>query len=102
MYLSRNVDGIADGNIHRGLECLEKCPVKLFQPYNIFLLFPEHMQAYIKEKKLAFLPECSSFVAFEEMYGKDGQRRDAGSKDREHVLDYLFRVCFAQILLATS
>eukprot|EP00890_Picochlorum_soloecismus_P006477 jgi/Picsp_1/6830/NSC_04168-R2_dna repair endonuclease xpf-like len=79
---------LRDGNIHRGIECLEKCPFDLFQPYNIFLLFPKHMGTYIQEKNLTFLPECNSFVAFD----KDGQRAEAGSKDREQILDYLFRM----------
>ena len=85
----------ADGNIHRGIECLEKCPVDLFQPYNIFLLFPEHMISYIQENELKFLPEFTSIVAFEETHG---QRTEVESKGREHILDYLFRVCFIQIL----
>jgi hypothetical protein len=60
------------------------------------------MEAYIKEKKLTFLPECTSFAAFEDMYGTDGQSTEAGSKDREHVLDYLFRVCLVQVPSAAS
>ncbi|KAI8100731.1 hypothetical protein M9434_005122 [Picochlorum sp. BPE23] len=81
------------GNIRRGIGCIEQCPSEIFEPAELFPLFPEYMKTFMASGRDASrLRIHSSLQSIWERNGCTSMGGDKKAQDLQDILEYLFRV----------